>query len=101
MAERAVYVGSAHELHVRLVGGALLKATVRNDGTAFAYEEGTPVTLYLPSDAVRVLTRCRLPRRCRSPGGEWGGGRRPARPDRPFHVSGYPLVRPADVERRI
>ena len=56
MVERAVFVGSAHELHVRLVGGDLLKATVRNDGSAFAYEEGTPVTLYLPSDAVRVLT---------------------------------------------
>jgi spermidine/putrescine transport system ATP-binding protein len=55
MVERAVYVGSAHELHVRLVGGDLLKATVRNDGSAFAYEEGTPVTLYLPPDAVRVL----------------------------------------------
>ena len=33
MVERAVYVGSAHELHVRLVGGDLLKATVRNDGS--------------------------------------------------------------------
>ena len=55
MVERAVYVGSAHELHVRLVGGDLLKATVRNDGSAFAYEEGTPVTLYLPPEAVRVL----------------------------------------------
>jgi ABC-type Fe3+/spermidine/putrescine transport system ATPase subunit len=55
MVERAVYVGSAHELHVRLVGGGLLKATIRNDGSAFAYEEGTPVTLHLPPDAVRVL----------------------------------------------
>ena len=55
MVERAVYVGSAHELHVRLVGGGLLKATIRNDGSAFAYEEGTPVTLHLPADALRVL----------------------------------------------
>jgi len=55
MVERAVYVGAAHELHVRLVGGGLLKATIRNDGSVFAYEEGTPVTLYLPPDAVRVL----------------------------------------------
>ena len=55
MVERAVYVGSAHELHVRIIGGDLLKATVQNDGSAFAYEEGTPVTLHLPPDAVRVL----------------------------------------------
>ena len=56
LVERAVYVGSAYELHVRLVGGSLLKATIPNDGSAFAYEEGTAVTLYLPPDAVRVLT---------------------------------------------
>ena len=55
MVERAVYVGSAHELHVRIVGGDLLKATIQNDGSTFADEEGTPVTLYLPPDAVRVL----------------------------------------------
>jgi len=56
LVERAVYVGSAYELHVRLVGGSLLKATIRNDGSAFAYEEGTAVTLHLPPEAVRVLT---------------------------------------------
>ena len=55
LVERAVYVGSAHELHVRLVGGGLLKATIPNDGSPFAYEEGAAVTLYLPPDAVRVL----------------------------------------------
>ncbi len=55
MVERAVYLGAAHELHVRLVGGDLLKTTVRNDGSVFAYEEGTPVTLHLPAEAVRVL----------------------------------------------
>ncbi|MEI7760217.1 MAG: ABC transporter ATP-binding protein [Thermoleophilia bacterium] len=55
MVERAVYVGSAHELHVRLVGGGLLRALISNDGSAFAYENGTPVMLYLPAEAVRVL----------------------------------------------
>jgi spermidine/putrescine transport system ATP-binding protein len=55
LVERAVYIGSAHELHVRLIGGNLLKASIRNDGSPFLYEEGTPVTLYLPPDAVRVL----------------------------------------------
>ena len=56
MVERAVYVGSSHELHVRLVGGDLLKATIANDGSALAYAEGAPVTLYLPAEALRVLT---------------------------------------------
>jgi spermidine/putrescine transport system ATP-binding protein len=55
MVERAVYIGSAHELHVRLVGGDLIKATVQNDGSALPYQNGTPVTLYLPAEAVRVL----------------------------------------------
>ena len=61
LVERAVYVGSAYELHVRLIGGSLLKATIMNDGTPFAYEEGTSVTLYLPADAIRVLTPSPLP----------------------------------------
>ena len=56
MVERAVYVGSAHELHVRLVGGDVLKAMIANDGSTLAYGEGTPVALYLPPDALRVLT---------------------------------------------
>ncbi len=56
MVERAVYVGSAHELHVRLVGGDVLKATIANDGSVLAYGEGAPVTLHLPAEALRVLT---------------------------------------------
>jgi spermidine/putrescine transport system ATP-binding protein len=55
MVERSVFLGGSFELHVRVVGGDLLRATVRNDGSAHAYEEGTPVTLHLPPDAVRVL----------------------------------------------
>ncbi len=55
MVERAVYVGAAHELHVRIVGGELLKATVPNDGSAAPYAQGAPVTLHLPADALRVL----------------------------------------------
>jgi len=55
LVERAVYVGPVYELHVRLIGGGLLKATVRNDGSAGSFEEGAAVTLYLPPDALRVL----------------------------------------------
>ena len=53
--ERAVYVGPVHELHVRVVGGSLLKATIPNDGSPLAHGEGAAVTLHLPPDAVRVL----------------------------------------------
>jgi spermidine/putrescine transport system ATP-binding protein len=55
LVERAVYVGPAHELHVRVIGGSLLKATIPNDGSALAHAEGSAVTLHLPPDALRVL----------------------------------------------
>ena len=32
MVERAVFLGGSHEVHVRVLGGELLKATVANDG---------------------------------------------------------------------
>ena len=55
--ERSVFLGGSHEVHVRIVGGELLKATVANDGRvpAVDLEQGTTVTLSLPQDALRVL----------------------------------------------
>ena len=57
MVERAVFLGGSYEIHVRLLGGGLLKVTVANEGNplTFGLEEGTPVTLHLPADALRVL----------------------------------------------
>ena len=55
MVERSVFLGGSFELHVRVLGGDLLRATVPNDGSGHTYEEGAPVTLHLPADAVRVL----------------------------------------------
>ncbi|MFN0154445.1 MAG: ABC transporter ATP-binding protein [Gaiella sp.] len=55
MVERCVYVGPVREVHARLVGGDLLRATVPNAGGASPYEEGSAVTLHLPPDALRVL----------------------------------------------
>ncbi len=57
MVERAVFLGGAYEVHVRVVGGDLLRLTVTNegDGLAFGLDQGTPVTLHLPPDALRVL----------------------------------------------
>jgi hypothetical protein len=40
---------------VRVPGGALLKATTPNDGSRAEYAQGTPVSLCLPADALRVL----------------------------------------------
>jgi spermidine/putrescine transport system ATP-binding protein len=58
MVERSVFLGGAYEVHVRVLGGELLKATVPNDGggTAVDLETGSAVSLHLPPDALRVLT---------------------------------------------
>jgi hypothetical protein len=57
MVERAVFLGGSYEIHVRMLGGGLLKVTVANEGNplTFGLAEGTPVTLHLPPDALRVL----------------------------------------------
>ena len=57
--ERSVFLGGSHEVHVRVLGGELLKATVPNDGrvaAAASLEPGAAVSLHLPPDALRVLT---------------------------------------------
>jgi spermidine/putrescine transport system ATP-binding protein len=54
--ERSVFLGGQHEVHVRVLGGELLKATVANDGKAFDLEPGAAVSVYLPPDGLRVLT---------------------------------------------
>ena len=50
-----MFLGSFRELRVRVVGGALVKVVTPNDGSGMAFEQGTPVTLNLPPDAIRVL----------------------------------------------
>lgn len=55
MVEHAIFVGAATELHVRIPGGAVLKAQLPNDGTRAELPQGTPVVLHLPADALRVL----------------------------------------------
>ena len=58
MVERSVFLGGAYEVHVRVLGGELLKAMVPNDGgiSESALEPGSAVCLHLPPDALRVLT---------------------------------------------
>ena len=55
MVERVVYVGSAIQVIVRSATGEGLQALVQNTGGGIPYEQGTPVQLHLPVDALRVL----------------------------------------------
>ncbi len=58
MVERSVFLGGSHEVHVRVLGGELLKATVANDGRPLAVdlEPGAAVSVHLPPEGLRVLT---------------------------------------------
>jgi len=57
LVERAVFLGGSHEVHLRILGGELLRATVANNGRPPGVElrEGQAVTLHLPASALRVL----------------------------------------------
>ncbi len=55
MVERRVYVGPAVQVIVRAATGESLQALVQNTGKGVPYEQGTPVQLHLPADALRVL----------------------------------------------
>jgi spermidine/putrescine transport system ATP-binding protein len=57
MVERSVFLGGAYEVHVRVLGGEMLKAMVPNDGDGAgdSLEPGAAVSLHLPPDALRVL----------------------------------------------
>jgi spermidine/putrescine transport system ATP-binding protein len=55
--ERSVFLGGSHEVHVRVLGGELMRTTVANDGTPppVSLEPGAAVSLRLPPEALRVL----------------------------------------------
>jgi spermidine/putrescine transport system ATP-binding protein len=55
MVERTVYVGASLQVMVRLATGAQLQASVTNTGGAATYQQGTPVAVHVPADALRVL----------------------------------------------
>ena len=56
MVERVVFLGSATEVLLRLAPGITLQALMQNDGSRPDLAQGTPVHVYLPPDALRVLT---------------------------------------------
>ena len=55
MVERVVYVGSIQQVIVRLAPGETLQAWMQNTGTSLPYDQGMPVAVHLPPEAVRVL----------------------------------------------
>jgi spermidine/putrescine transport system ATP-binding protein len=56
MIERVVYLGSAHQVFVRLATGEQLRAVIQDTGEAPEHAPGDPVTVHLPPEALRVLT---------------------------------------------
>jgi spermidine/putrescine transport system ATP-binding protein len=56
LVDRVVFVGSVLDVRVRLATGELVRSLVANDGAGdIPTEQGTPVSVHLPADAVRIL----------------------------------------------
>lgn len=55
MIERLVFLGSTTHVFLRLATGSALQTLVRNDGAELPFRQGTPVSVDLPADALRVL----------------------------------------------
>jgi spermidine/putrescine transport system ATP-binding protein len=55
MIERVVYLGSAHQVFVRLPHGQQVRALIQDTGDVPAYQQGDPVRVHFPPDALRVL----------------------------------------------
>ncbi len=55
MVERLVFLGSTTHIFLRLATGAALQTLMRNDGAELPFSQGTPVSVGLPAEALRVL----------------------------------------------
>jgi spermidine/putrescine transport system ATP-binding protein len=55
MLERVVFVGSTLDVHVRLPTGELVRCLLANAGADVHGGQGTPVTVHLPPDSLRIL----------------------------------------------
>jgi spermidine/putrescine transport system ATP-binding protein len=56
MVERVVYLGNANQVIVGLAHGEKIQALVQNTGEELTYRQGDPVKVYMPAEALRVLT---------------------------------------------
>jgi spermidine/putrescine transport system ATP-binding protein len=52
---RVVYAGAVSQLVIELERGAPIRCMLANDGAGVTYERGTPASVYLPCEALRVL----------------------------------------------
>jgi spermidine/putrescine transport system ATP-binding protein len=55
MVERIVYVGSVLHVLVNLAPGDKIQVWVQNEGEGLPWAQGTPVTVHMPQEALRVL----------------------------------------------
>jgi ABC-type Fe3+/spermidine/putrescine transport system ATPase subunit len=55
MVERVVYVGSVMQVLVNLAPGEKLQVLLQNEGGTLPFQQGTPVSVHLPEEALRVL----------------------------------------------
>jgi spermidine/putrescine transport system ATP-binding protein len=55
MVQRTIYVGASLQVITRLPTGAALQASVANTGEHAHWQQGTPITVQIPADALRVL----------------------------------------------
>jgi spermidine/putrescine transport system ATP-binding protein len=55
MVDRLVYQGSLTQVLVRLASGEAVQALVQNQGEPPVFQQGTPVSVFLSPDALRVL----------------------------------------------
>jgi spermidine/putrescine transport system ATP-binding protein len=55
MLERVVFVGSTLDVHVRLPTGELVRSLLANAGADVHGGQGTPITVQLPPDSLRIL----------------------------------------------
>jgi spermidine/putrescine transport system ATP-binding protein len=56
MVERVVYLGNANQIIVGLAHGERIYTLVQNTGDELTYRQGDPVKVYMPAEALRVLT---------------------------------------------
>ena len=52
---RVVYAGAISQLVVALDGGGRIQCMLANDGVGSSFDRGTPVSVYLPCEALRVI----------------------------------------------
>ena len=56
MIERPVYLGNSVQLLIRLANGDRVQALIQNAGEEIPYRQGDAVKVYMPAEALRVLT---------------------------------------------